>query len=150
MILPNFKVFNIKHRLMAVDWGLRRTGVAVSCDNGAFVFARPVIVMNKYDADELARAVIKVATDEKIDGIVIGLPLRTDGTESETTKQVRAFADTLAQKTDLPIVFLDETLTSATAQEQMGKTNRHEIKEKLDSNSARVLLENALEIIKRG
>ena len=150
MILPNFKDFDTKHRLLGIDWGMHRTGVAVSCDDGAFVFARPVISMSKYDADILAKHIVKIAIDEGINGIVIGLPLRTDGSESDTTKKVREFAEVLSQETDLPIVFIDETLTSTAAQEQMGRVTRHDIKNELDSNSARVILENAIELIKRG
>lgn len=150
MILPNFKDFDTKHRLLGIDWGMRRTGVAVSCDDGAFVFARPVITMDNYNADRLADHILKIALDEGAGGIVIGLPLRTDGSESDTTKMVREFADVLAHKTDLPIAFIDETLTSSEAQEQMGRITRRDIKKELDSNSARVILENAIEIIKRG
>ena len=50
----------------------------------------------------------------------------------------------------MPIIFIDETLSSMSAQEQMGRIRRSDIKEKLDSNSARVILENAIAMMKRG
>ena len=61
----------------------------------------------------------------------------------------RAFANSLAEHTDIPICFLDETLSSASAQESMGRVSVHDIKQKLDSESARVILENAVAVIKR-
>ncbi|MBO4700882.1 MAG: Holliday junction resolvase RuvX [Alphaproteobacteria bacterium] len=149
MILGDFKVFPRTGRLIGIDWGARRTGVAVSCADGMIVSARPAISMSKYSHQELVAQIVQIAKDEKVSGIVIGLPLRTDETESETTKMVRDFADVLARVTDIPIIFIDETLSSATAQEQMGRVRPRDIKEKLDSNAACVILENAIAVIKR-
>ncbi len=149
MILPNFKVFKPQGRLLGIDWGACRTGVAVSDASRDFVFVRPSIVTNKNDRDTLINRIIEIINSENISGIVIGLPLRTDGSDSETTIMVREFANMLSGKTDLPIVFIDETLSSMAAQEQMGRVNRSDIKENLDSNSARVILENAIALIKR-
>ncbi|MBQ7185711.1 MAG: Holliday junction resolvase RuvX [Alphaproteobacteria bacterium] len=150
MILPNFKVFTPQGRLLGLDWGACRTGVAVSDTSGDFVFARPPIVTAANDTDALVNSVVEIIAGENISGIVIGLPLRTDGTESETTAAVRNFANTLATRTEIPIVFIDETLSSMSAQEQMGRIRVHDIKEKLDSNAARVILENAIAMMRRG
>lgn len=150
MILPNFKVFTPQGRLLGLDWGACRTGVAVSDASGDFVFARPPIATAANDTDALVNSVVEIIAGENISGIVIGLPLRTDGTESETTAAVRKFANTLATRTEIPIVFIDETLSSMSAQEQMGRIRVHDIKEKLDSNAARVILENAIAMMRRG
>ncbi len=147
MILSNFKAFPRVGRLIGIDWGARRTGVAVSDESHEFVFVRPPILSN--NMDELVHAVADLTVAERAAGIVVGLPLRTDGSESETTRAVRAFADALATKTDVPIVFIDETLSSASAQEEMGRVRRADIKEKLDSNAARVILENAIAVMRR-
>ena len=148
MILSNFKVFPRVGRLVGIDWGARRTGVAVSDDGRGFVFARAPIVSN--GGAELVHAVVELVRTEKIVGIVIGLPLRMNGTESETTARVRAFADALAHEIDTPIIFIDETLSSSEAQGQMGRVRVRDIKEKLDSNAARVILENAIALMGRG
>lgn len=150
MILQNFKVFTPRGRLLGLDWGACRTGVAVSDASGDFVFARPPIVTAANDTDALVNSVVEIIAGENISGIVIGLPLRTDGTESEATAAVRKFANTLATRTEIPIVFIDETLSSMSAQEQMGRIRVHDIKEKLDSNAARVILENAIAMMRRG
>ena len=148
MILSDFKVLEKKGRLLGIDWGARRTGIAVSDETKEFVFARePILAEN---IDDQVNKILDLLKSEKIVGIVLGLPLRMDGGDSDTTIAVRAFAQKLSDRTDVPIVFLDETLSSAEAQGQMGRVRSHEIKEKLDSQAARVILENAIAIIKRG
>jgi len=147
MILPDFKDFPVSGRIIGVDWGARRTGVAISDESRQMVFTRPVInpVANKSVMVQVAELV----RSERIVGIVIGLPLHMDGSESETTAMVRNFANDLAMQTDVPICFVDETLSSMSAQESMGRVRVHDIKQKLDSESARVILENAIAMIKR-
>lgn len=147
MILSDFKVFPRFGRLIGIDWGVRRTGVAV-CDNThEFIFTRPVLVVK--NATELVQQIADLVKSEHAVGIVVGLPLRTDGTESDTTKMVRAFANALAGATDVPIIFIDECLSSSVAMEQIGHATVRDIKEKLDSESARVILENAIAMIRR-
>ena len=144
MILPDFKGFPHSGRVLGIDWGARRVGVAVSDDARQIVFVRPVV-----DGTKSVEAVAQIIRDDKISGVVVGLPLWSDGSESETTNQVRAFADNLSKITDVPIAFIDETLSSHFAQESMGRVRVRDIKEKLDSESARLILENALALIAR-
>lgn len=148
MILPDFKAFPHNGRLLGVDWGARRIGVAVSDLNRDFVFTRPVIVVPR-GANNHARIIADIAQAESVVGIVVGLPLYSDGTDSNTTKQVREFINDLSQITDVPICTIEENLTSATAQENMGRVRVRDLKENLDSESARVILENAIAMINR-
>ncbi len=148
MILPDFKAFPRAGRILGIDWGLRRIGVAVSSPMRDFVFVRDVIVMPR-GADNHADLVVDMAARENVVGIIVGLPVRGDGTESDTTKMVRDFVVKLATKTDLPICMIEENLTSSAAQESMGRVRVRDLKEKLDSESARVILENAIAMINR-
>lgn len=148
MILPDFKAFPIKGRILGVDWGARRTGIAVSDDARDFVFVRPAIDVKK-NGDSLAKKIVEIAEKEKVVGIVLGLPLYVDGSDSETTKKVRDCAAELTGYTDLPIVFIEENLTSVAAQEKLGKVRINDLKQKLDSESAAVILENAISMLKR-
>ena len=147
MILPDFKAFPRTGRVVGIDWGLRRIGVAISDASREFVFDRPVIKLGR--GDDASAIVAKFIADENATGVVVGLPLYPDGTESDTTKQVRDFVAALSQKTDLPIITVEENLTSVAAQESMGRVRVSDIKERLDSESARVILENAIAIINR-
>lgn len=143
MILPDFKDFPRKGRILGIDWGARRLGLAISDKSQEFIFSRPQLDDNTTKIDKI----IELLSTEKIDGIIIGLPLRTNGTESETTKMVRDFAKKLSEETDLPICFIDESLTSMEANENLMGVKK--LKQKLDSESARVILENAIAVIKR-
>lgn len=87
-------------------------------------------------------------SQEDIKGIILGLPLRTDGTESDTTARVREFATRLAEQTDLPILLFDESLTSFAAEEDNMAAGRAK-NENLDSLAAKIMLENALVQLKR-
>ena len=147
MILHDFKAFPRHGRIMAVDWGAARTGLAISDEGREFVFVRPVIPSR--DVDAALRRIVDTAQAENAVGIVMGLPLRGDGSESDTTTMVRAVATQLAQMTDLPIYMLDETLTSYEAATRDNIHTRRAAREKLDSASARVLLENAIAMLKR-
>ena len=144
MIIADFKDFPRNGRVIGFDWGAKRTGVAVSDDSREFVFARPQIVGGDMPAQMAA-----LAHAERVVGIVLGLPLRTDGSDSDTTKMVRTVADDLSRLTDLPICFIDETLTSNAAAEESNLKTVKDIKVKLDSQSARIILENAIAVIKR-
>ena len=142
MILPDFKDFPARGRIVGIDWGARRIGVAISDEQRQMVFARPVVLGGVGQVADLIKT-------ERVVGIVIGLPLHMDGSESDTTKMVRDFANDLVGQVDVPICFIDETLSSLSAQESMGRVRVRDIKQKLDSESARVILENAISMIKR-
>ncbi len=148
MILPDFKAFPRSGRILGIDWGVRRIGVAVTDPDMNFVFVRDTILLPR-GAKNHAVLVADIAEVEKVHGIVVGLPVRGDGSESETTVMVREFVLQLEKETDLPICMLEENLTSVQAQSEMGRTRVSDLKERLDSESARVILENAIAMIKR-
>jgi len=133
MICDNFKTFPKHGKLVGVDWGEKRIGLSVSDPDRSFAFARPA-------APDMA-GVLAIISGESAAGVVLGLPLRTNGEESETTKRVRDFAAQLAAKTDVPIILFDESLTSFAAIDAGAKD--------IDSESARILLENAIAVMRR-
>ena len=147
MILRDYKDFPRLGRIIGIDWGLRRCGIAISDENRGFVFTRPQLYIKSQD--ELIGNILDIVKEDKISGIVIGLPLFSDGAESDTTKMVRDFADSLSEQTDLPIMFMEENLTSAAAQEEIGRKSITKIKQELDSVSAKIILENAISMLKR-
>ena len=147
MILRDCKDFPRIGRIIGLDWGLRRCGVAVADENRGFVFTRPQL--NVKSQDELIKNVLTIIAEDRPVGLVIGLPLHADGSDSDTTKLVREFADLLSKQTDLPIIFVEENLTSAAAQEEIGRKSIAKIKQELDSVSAKIILENAIALLKR-
>lgn len=147
MILHDYKDFPRVGRILGLDWGLRRCGVAVSDENRDFIFARPQL--NIKTQDELVQKVLDIISADKIDGIVLGLPLHADGTDSNTTKMVREFAQLLSKNTNISIIFIEENLTSAAAQAEIGRKSISKIKQELDSVSAKIILENAIALLNR-
>ena len=147
MILSDYKDFPRLGRILGIDWGLRRCGLAVSDESLEFVFTRPQLYVK--NQDDLIQNILSVINEDKISGIVIGLPVRSDGGDSETTKMVREFSNILSEKTDVPIIFIEENLTSAIAQQEIGRKGIAKIKQELDSVSARIILENAISMLKR-
>ena len=148
MILLDFKAFPRDGRVLGIDWGLRRIGVAVSDPMRDFVFVRDVISLPR-GAENHAELVAEMVREERVVGIVVGIPVRGDGTESDTTKMVRAFMERLSEITNLPICGIEENLTSRAAQEEMGRVSVRDLKQRLDSESARLILENAIAMINR-
>lgn len=148
MILSDFKGFEPTGRLMGIDWGASRTGIAVSDPGRTLVFPRsPIVPRNQLD---LLKKIENMVVTDGFSGIIIGLPLRTDGSDSDTTRAVREFANELSKLVDVPIAFIDEALTSITAMDYLGhRVRRHDIKTRLDSFAAKVILENAIALMKR-
>ncbi len=147
MILSNYKDFPRIGRILGLDWGARRCGVAVSDETRDFVFERPQIAIK--NQNELIDAVLRLICEERVSGIVIGLPLHADGSDSGTTAQVRAYANNLSNQTDLPILFIEENLTSTMAEQEMGLKSWTKKKRELDSVSAKIILENAISMLRR-
>ena len=90
-------------KYLAIDYGQKRTGIAVSDTGGSMAFPRKTILMRTRAAffEELLALIEAEATD----AIVIGLPINLDGEESLTTRQVRNFSKSLARRT----TYVEET-----------------------------------------
>jgi len=147
MILSDYKDFPRSGRILGLDWGLRRCGVAISDDRHDFVFVRPQL--NIKNQTELLCKIPLIIDEDNVVGVVLGLPLHADGSDSETTKMVREFANELSNKTNVPIIFIEENLTSDAAQQEIGRKSIAKIKQELDSVSAKIILENAIAVLKR-
>jgi len=147
MILSKYKDFPSSGRILGLDWGARRCGVAISDEKRDLVFNRPQI--NVQNQDTLIKQITALLEEEKIVGVVLGLPLHADGTDSDTTKSIRTFANMLSDNTSVPIIYMEENLTSCSAQDFLLDKKCKNIKNVLDSESARIILENAISVLKR-
>ena len=174
MVFNDFKDFVAKlpdtGRIIGVDWGAKRMGVAVSDESREFVFLRQVEERTGQSAGIIDR-IIEIIVAEKITGVVIGLPTHADGTDSDTTRHVREFAEKVSVAVSVPIGFIDERLTSAEAEEYvgaLGPTRRNlaisagpggnapfrsgafpRAPTPIDSHAAAIILENAIAMIIR-
>lgn len=134
-------------RILAVDFGERRIGLATSDESGSLATPR-VTLLRKSDEvvlDELAR----FAAREEIAMAVFGIPRSPEGIESPIAGRIRSFAAKFERKTGLPVRFHEETLTSNEASRRLQSTRRAS-KDDVDRAAAAVLLEDFLSTVPRG
>lgn len=133
-------------RLLGIDFGLKRVGLAV-CDS-LWILSSP---LNSYKTKSMRDTIDYVATlakSEGVGGIVVGLPLNLDGTESVQSGRVRAFVRNLNKVTGLPVELQDERLTTVEADElltQAGVKRSEERKKLVDSMAAVVILQSYID-----
>ncbi len=105
--------------MLAVDVGGRRTGLAISDASGTL--ARPLnVIESRAPLDAVVRAIEAFAQEEDgLTTVVVGMPKRLDGTANDQTPRVEAFVAALRKRIALPIVTLDERLTSVEAESRL-------------------------------
>jgi putative Holliday junction resolvase len=137
-------------RVLAVDVGTRRVGLAIS--DPSRTLARPletITVASDADAvDRVARRILELADEDGgLATIVVGMPARLDGTPSPQTSRVAAFIDRLKMRTSLTVLTEDERLSSREAESRLAVRERdwRERKKKLDAAAAAVILQDYLD-----
>jgi len=101
------------HPALGIDHGDARIGIAATDDFG--ILAHPVETIDRARVEPVER-IAQLVAQRRIHTLVVGLPVRMDGSEGDSAEKVRAFAAKLqARLPDLPLVFVDETLTTTTA-----------------------------------
>jgi len=131
-------------RVLCLDYGRVRLGVAVSDESRMLAFTQPFISTQKGNVLQKIRSVIE---DNDCGEIVVGLPLSLDGTDSLMTEEVRVFVDKLRELVDIPVTLWDERLSSYAAEDALREAgvNSRRLKEKRDSESARIVLQEYLD-----
>jgi len=138
-------------RLLAVDWGEVRIGLALS--DSAQILASPLdtLVRRSGKRFPMPRFLELVAEHEPV-GVVVGLPLTGEGTEEASAAAARVMAETIGRRTGLPIELWDERMSTARAlaviREQGGRTRGR--REDVDALAAAVLLQHFMEASRRG
>ncbi|MHC4131430.1 MAG: Holliday junction resolvase RuvX [Planctomycetota bacterium] len=130
-------------RYLAIDYGNRRTGLAV-CDPSE-TFASPLTV---YETNKnLIQKIQDLIEKENIKSIVLGLPLNMDNTKGPQARRTIGFSKELEAQIELPIHFQDERLSSFTAREKMAEAEltKKKKKKRLDAVAAAQILEAFLE-----
>lgn len=137
-------------RVVALDPGLRRTGVALSDASGLIAAPYQTLRAPSLRAQwpDLVALIERLLADEDgLAAIVVGVPVRLDGSPTDMTVQAQGLADRLARKFAVPVVTLDERLTSVEAEGRLALTERdwRKRKDKLDAAAAAVLLQEYLD-----
>jgi putative Holliday junction resolvase len=136
-------------RILALDHGTKRIGVAVSDE--LKMIAQPLeFIPAEPFADVLAR-LKEIILQKEVELILVGMPRNMDGSYGPAALKVREFAAVLKDKIAVPIQTWDERLTSAQAQRFLiqGGVRREQRKQKVDKTAAAILLQSYLDSLKR-
>lgn len=109
-------------RLLAIDLGERRIGLAVADTESRSV--RPLATIRRSSDERDGRTLSRVVEEQRIDELVIGLPLNMDGSEGEQAAKTRAWAAVQVEACGVPITWRDERLTSERAEQETGPPAR--------------------------
>lgn len=133
-------------KLVGLDVGTKTIGLAI-CDAG-WHFAGPVDTLRRSKFTKDLVALKELADRESITGLVVGLPLNMDGTDSPRTQSVRAFARNLAPL-ELPILLWDERWSTQAVERAMisADVSRAKRAEKVDSLAAAHILQGAIDAL---
>ena len=116
------------HPALGIDHGDARIGIAATDDFG--ILAHPVETIDRAKTDAIER-IVQLAGLRKIRTLVIGLPLRMDGGEGASSIKVRKFGKELRGRLpDIPVIFIDETLTTSSASAKLREAGKNAKKQK--------------------
>ena len=138
-----------KSRLMGIDPGKKRVGVAISDENKIIATPYTTIIKNKYS--DFVKEIIKIVEENQIKGIVIGNPINMDGTASQSSQSAKDLAINLSKDVTENITLWDERLSSQGAFNLSNDlaSNTSKKVSKLDENSAQFILQGALDYLTR-
>lgn len=136
--------------IMSVDLGKARTGIAV-CDKTEFL-ASPYTVIFEKSPNKLLEKVVQAVKDTKAELVVVGLPKNMDGSEGESARNARDFAEKITELTNIKTVMQDERGTTITAHNFLNTTNTRGKKRKnvVDEVAATIILQDFLDSRKAG
>jgi len=133
-------------RLIALDLGMKRIGVAVS-DELQFT-VRPVCVIQRTSWKKVLKQIVSLLEEFDAVALVLGLPYNTDGSESEMSQEARRLAQNFSLSLSVPVLLQDERLSSYAAKGYLWKTglSEKETRERVDAEAAAVILSDFIEL----
>ena len=131
-------------RIMAIDYGDARTGIAISDALG--MLAGTTTVIHSWNADRTAQEIARLACENGVERLVMGFPRNMDGSEGPRAALYREFAARLAATTGMEPVLWDERRTTIEAHQILSAGNYHGKKRKntVDAVAASLILEGYL------
>ncbi len=132
-------------RIMGIDRGKKRTGIAISDELG--LTARPLCVIEVRGRSAVIREIMGIIREHGVEEVVVGMPLNLDGTMSVRGRDAERFAEALRKASGLPVHCWDErysttAVTRALIEEDVSRAKRREV---VDKNAAAYILEGYLE-----
>ena len=141
------KKLDKKSRLMGIDPGRKRVGIAISDENKIIATPHTTLIKNKYS--EFLKEIIKICNENQINGIVVGNPINMDGSPSQSSQSAKDLAINLSKDVTENVTLWDERLSSQGAfnlSNDLASNTSKKIS-KLDENSAQFILQGALDYL---
>jgi putative Holliday junction resolvase len=137
-------------RGLGLDVGERRIGVSLSDPEG--ILAMPLTVVDVRTEEEALERIAALAREHEVDRVVVGLPLSMDGSMGLQAQRVTAFADTLAERMEIPVDTWDERLSTVAAGRALTEAGvkRGKKRKRLDSAAACIILQGYLDRSRSG
>jgi putative holliday junction resolvase len=137
-------------RVVGVDLGQKRIGLAISDPTGTLARPLKTIERRQSDADAaelLCATITALSNEEKVGRVIIGMPRRLDGADNDQTPRVQKMVAMLSERLTIPVVTQDERLSSREAEERLSLRERdwRKRKSKLDAAAAAVILQDYLD-----
>ena len=141
------KKLDKKSRLMGIDPGRKRVGIAISDENKIIATPYTTIIKNKYS--DFVKEIIEIFKENQIKGIVVGNPINMDGTSSNSSQSAKDLAINLSKDVTENVVLWDERLSSQGAFNLSNDLASNTTKKvnKLDQNSAQFILQGVLDYL---
>ena len=142
-----YRLLKKNHTIMAIDYGEKKVGIAISNPN--HTIAMPIGIIRQHKEDGKIREILNIIQKHYVGGIILGLPVRMNGELDSGCIQVRKFAELLQSQSDLPIYFQDERLTSKEADNILKSFNiKRKVRNSIDDAiSASLILETTLKML---
>ena len=144
------RIINVKGAILGVDFGDKRTGLAI-CDPSR-ILASAIGVVAPGGIEKTADAVAAEALSRGVCAVVVGLPVNMDGSEGGRAARYRKFARLLEERLGegIPVCLFDERMTTMTAARFLNETNTRgqKRKEVIDALSAQIILQNFIDKLK--
>jgi putative Holliday junction resolvase len=133
-------------RVLAIDYGERRVGLALSNPETGFVSGLPTIDRRALKKGGLTAAIAALVVERQVSRVLLGMPYSLDGSVGPAAERVRAFRDQLHLTIETPVEEWDERLTTEAARRTLQELGYSEkkMREKLDQLSAVLMLEHYL------
>lgn len=135
-------------KILGVDFGDTRTGLAVSDKNR--ILASGIGYISPGGIEKTADGVARIAQEQGVVAAVVGLPRNMDGSEGFRAERCRQFAGMLHDRIGVPVVLMDERLTTVSAARYLNETNTRGSRRRqvIDTLSAQIILQNLLDRLK--
>jgi putative Holliday junction resolvase len=128
-------------KILGIDYGERRMGLALSSVDQKYAFAYETLE----NGPDLLKRLKEIISLENVDCVVVGLPLGLSGKETPQTREVKQFVERLQNTVDVPIEWQDERFSSKMTMSLFRGTGIKKKKQKIDEGSARIILQDFLD-----